>query len=62
MELLFSSSSESVSSSSTESDEEQHVKVSGFIETIKAYSEKDFKRHFRLYRSTVMNIIGMRTH
>lgn len=59
MELLFSSSSSSSESESlSESEDEEHVKVSNFIETIEAYSEADFKRHFRVNRATTLQLIG----
>ena len=57
MELLFSSSS-SESESLSESEDEEHVKISNFIQTIEAYSEPDFKQHFRVNRATSLQLIG----
>ncbi|XP_055837781.1 uncharacterized protein LOC129906151 [Episyrphus balteatus] len=64
--LESSSSDESSSSSEDETriifddpstDEETHVNVSNFMETIEAFSDSDFQSHFRLRRLTAEQLI-----
>lgn len=63
-----SSSDESTSSSSDflssedESDRIEHQKIENFVNTINNYSNADFKRHFRLSRTTANIIIGNFTY
>lgn len=47
------------SSSSSESEERaEATRIENYLETIKKYSDAEFKKHFRLNRSTVKLIIG----
>ena len=60
---LSSSDDESTTSSSELSSEEEidritHYKIENFVETINKYCDADFKRHFRLSRTTANIIIG----
>lgn len=54
LETLFDSTS---SSEDSAEDQEKHVSVDSFMDTIDFYSEADFKSHLRLQRSTVENLI-----
>lgn len=56
--VLFSS--DASSDTETEPDTAEHSVISNFLETINSYSDKDFKKHFRVSRSTVNVLLGIR--
>lgn len=55
------SSEDSIFDDSSEDEDATHVKVVNFFDTIEQYSEMDFKSHFRLNKSTVLDLIGKHT-
>lgn len=62
MPSVISSSSSSDSSSSSSDDELLHrqekVRIKNFMETVQAYSDEEFRKHFRLERQTAETLIG----